>query len=103
MKKLMLLFTLITCSLLQAFDSTIPVLHLPDYTDGEKRELFLEKLESAMRDVGFFFAITGMDVEIEVLDTAYAEAKSFFSLASEKKLQYQGEDGDRGFVQSESA
>ncbi|NGX50465.1 MAG: hypothetical protein K1060chlam2_00311 [Chlamydiae bacterium] len=102
MRKFLFLFALSTFSLLQAFDPTIPVLHLPDYHNPIKREAFLDQLDSAMKDVGFF-AITGVDIEVEVLDEAYAEAKNFFSMNLQEKLKFQAKNGQRGFVQSESA
>src|SRR3989338_1346825 len=49
------------CSGLAAFDSTIPVLHLPDFYQEETRGDFLKGIEQAAAEVGFF-GLTGTGV-----------------------------------------
>ena len=86
------------------FDVTIPVLSLDDYYDESRHELFVEELSNALQEVGFF-AITGSDIDPEVLDGSYEAIKTFFSLPLSQKMkardpQYSGE---RGYVMSEIA
>ncbi|MCH9611138.1 MAG: Validamycin A dioxygenase [Chlamydiales bacterium] len=98
-----LLFSLsLLLSSLFAFDATIPVLHLPDYYDESKRAQFLEQLEEACCEVGFF-AITGTGVDPDMLELAYSDTATFFKLQFEEKLDYQAKDGQRGYVVTETA
>lgn len=85
-----------------AFDPTIPVLHLPDYYEAEKKQAFLDKLEDAMHNVGFF-ALTGTGVEKDVLDLGYEQMKHFFSGELEEKMLLYSIDGQRGYCPTESA
>lgn len=89
-------------SILCAFDSTIPVLHLPDYTNEHTRPMFLEKLEKAISEVGFF-GLTGTGVDPALLDSSYAEIVKFFAQDPKDKLPLQSKDGQRGYVVAESA
>lgn len=100
----------ITCLLLtvttiaSAFDATIPVLDMNDFNDTEKREKFIQELEVAMRDVGFF-ALLNMGVDGDILDEAYAELETFFAAPLEKKNEIDGLRYcyQRGFAPGESA
>ena len=102
MKRFLLSILMLFFTSLRAFDATIPVLHLPDYFDEEKKEAFLEKLEDAMHEVGFF-ALTGTGVEPEILDNGYESVKEFFALDRDIKMSMLSPDGQRGYVPSESA
>ncbi|NGX39366.1 MAG: hypothetical protein KR126chlam1_00692 [Chlamydiae bacterium] len=84
-----------------AFHPTIPVLNLPDYYDESKKEAFLEKLEEALKEVGFF-ALTGSGVAPEILDRVYAQSERFFSHDTDTKLLLSEKDGCRGYVLSVS-
>ena len=99
-----ILFALVFCYLspICAFDSTIPVLHLPDYFDEKRRDVFLSELECAVRDSGFF-AITGTGVDPSFLDAAYAQMKQFFDQDLEIKNRLKSPDGQRGYSSKESA
>ncbi len=96
--------TLVFChfSPLCAFDSTIPVLHLPDYFDETRRDVFLSDLEYAVRDSGFF-ALTGTGVDPVLLDAAYFQMKTFFDQDLETKSRLKSPDGQRGYSSKESA
>lgn len=101
--RFLLLFFLSTATFcLQAFDATIPVLHLPDYFDEAKKEDFLEKLEDAAVHVGFF-ALTGAGVDSQLLDEVYEEISTYFSTDMQEKMQLKTPDGQRGYVPGESA
>lgn len=89
-------------SSIYAFDATIPVLHLPDYFNEETKQQFLDDLEYALHEVGFF-ALTGTGVCPTVLDKAYDNMKEFFSLDIEEKRKYVAADSQRGFYEGESA
>lgn len=92
-----LLFTI-----LNAFDSTIPVLHLPDYTNEATRNDFLQKLERAASEVGFF-ALTGTGVDPTLLDHSYEQMVQFFAQDFDQKIALKTKDGQRGYAPGESA
>ena len=102
MKGVFFSFISFCSTLIFAFDATIPVLHLPDFYDDTKQEEFLEKLENAMHEVGFF-ALTGTGVDPKVLDQAYEEAKAFFSKDFDQKILLTDPNGQRGYTPGESA
>jgi len=89
-------------SILFTFDATIPVLHLPDYHNEQTRSDFLQKMEKAAVEVGFF-ALTGTGVDVETLNQAYDETKKYFALDREEKMALLTKDGQRGYVPGESA
>jgi isopenicillin N synthase-like dioxygenase len=72
MKKFTLALPVFVCSILSAFDSTIPVLHLPDFFSEEKKGDFLKDLEKAAVEVGFF-ALTGTGVDPSLLNSSYEQ------------------------------
>ncbi|MBX7066064.1 MAG: hypothetical protein K1X28_02420 [Parachlamydiales bacterium] len=90
------------CSIVIAFDSTIPVLHLPDYTNEETRSNFIQKLETAASEVGFF-ALTGTGVDPALLDESYDQLVAFFSQDFDQKIALKSKDGQRGYIPGESA
>jgi len=102
MRALFFALLLMMTSHLTAFDSTIPVLHLPDFYAEETREAFLEQLEEAASEVGFF-ALTGTGVDVELLDEAYDTIREYFALDFESKMELLTKDGERGYVPGESA
>lgn len=102
MRSLVTTFCVSLCSVLYAFDATIPVLHLPDYYEFETRQRFLDELEKAASEVGFF-ALTGTDVNEETLNTAYDQAKEFFALSFTEKMALRTMNGHRGYFPGESA
>ena len=89
-------------SSLSAFDATIPVLHLPDYFNQHKRSSFLEKLDQALRENGFF-ALTGTGVDPTLLDLSYEQIKLFFDQDMILKEKLKTRDGQRGYSSKESA
>jgi isopenicillin N synthase-like dioxygenase len=89
-------------SLVSAFDATIPVLHLPDYYNEETRADFLKQMEDAAINVGFF-ALTETGLDMDVLDAGYAEMAKFFSQSKKEKCKVLTQDGQRGYVLTESA
>jgi isopenicillin N synthase-like dioxygenase len=89
-------------SLLSAFDSTIPVLHLPDYYNEATRADFLNNLEKAASEVGFF-GLTGTGVDVELLDRSYEEIIAYFDRDFDEKMSLKTTDGQRGYVPGESA
>ncbi|MDN3505405.1 MAG: 2-oxoglutarate and iron-dependent oxygenase domain-containing protein [Rhabdochlamydiaceae bacterium] len=102
MKRFIIPVLMLITTSLRAFDATIPVLHLPDYLNEDKKEAFLEKLESAMHEVGFF-ALTGTGVDPDILDNGYEAIKEFFALDLDYKMSMRSASGQRGYVLSESA
>lgn len=86
------------------FDATIPVVDMQDFYNPEKQEAFVEQVGEALREVGFF-AVINPEIDMNVLDEAYSEAKSFFSLSREEKRKCLNLNigGQRGYVESESA
>lgn len=87
---------------LLAFDASIPVLHLPDFYEESTRDAFVDKLEAALRDVGFF-ALTGTGFNASELSAMYAEIEAFFDHPLDLKRQLITQDGQRGYLEGESA
>ncbi|PIS02544.1 MAG: hypothetical protein COT85_04465 [Chlamydiae bacterium CG10_big_fil_rev_8_21_14_0_10_42_34] len=87
---------------LSAFDSTIPVLHLPDFHNENTRDDFLKTLEKAATEVGFF-ALTGTGIDTDLLDNSYENIVSYFAHNFEEKMALKTADGQRGYVPGESA
>lgn len=85
-----------------AFDTTIPVLHLPDYYNENTHDQFLQKLEKALTEVGFF-ALTGTGVDPALLDHSYEQIIAYFDQAYDEKIALKSPDGQRGYVPGESA
>jgi Isopenicillin N synthase and related dioxygenases len=85
-------------------DIRIPVVDMRDYYDENRREMFLDTLYDAMRNVGFF-AVRNTGVDAEVIRDAYFQAETFFKRSSEEKALSFIEDlnGQRGFVPGEVA
>lgn len=95
-------FSLCIVTVLSGFDATIPVLNLPDYLNEETRPKFMNKLEKAVSEVGFF-ALTGTGVDPAMLDDAYDQIVAFFDEDFEKKIALKSQDGQRGYLPGESA
>jgi len=102
MKKLGLAFSLSLISVLAAFDSTIPVLNLPDYYNESTRADFLNNLEKAASEVGFF-GLTGTGVDVDLLGRSYEQIIAFFDRDFDEKMALKTADGQRGYVPGESA
>lgn len=104
MKRLVLTLLVPFISVFAAFDSTIPVLHLPDYYNEETRQEFLDNLEKAASEVGFF-GLTGTGVDPDLLDNSYAQMAAFFSRQFDDKMAVNASstNGQRGYVPGESA
>lgn len=82
-------------------EAGIPTLDLRRYSDGndEDKKAFAAELGAAYRQVGFA-AISGHGVSEELIANMYDRVKKFFSLPTEKKLEYSNPKGysQRGFV-----
>lgn len=102
MRKLTLALSISFCSILSAFDSTIPVLHLPDYLNEKTRDRFLSDLEKAAAEVGFF-ALTGTGVDPELLNNSYEQMAVYFNQTMEVKTSLKESNAQRGYVLGESA
>ncbi|OHE77706.1 MAG: hypothetical protein A3F67_12045 [Verrucomicrobia bacterium RIFCSPHIGHO2_12_FULL_41_10] len=89
-------------SIATAFDSTIPVLHLPDFYNEVTRETFLSDLEKAASEVGFF-ALTGTGIDVDLLDRSYEQIIAYFNQDSDEKMALKTNDGQRGYAPGESA
>lgn len=101
---LCLLFTFSQASLIQAFDSTIPVVDLKDYSDPSKRDAFISSITQAMHEVGFFGVVnTGIDED--ALQEAYVATQMFFNgeTALKQEIFDANLNGQRGYVPSETA
>ena len=87
-----------------SFDSTIPVVDMQDFYNPAKQEAFVNQVGEALRDVGFF-AVVNPNIDMDILDKSYLEAKKFFSLSQEEKRKCLDPNigGQRGYVESESA
>lgn len=86
------------------FDSTIPVIDMNDFYSKERHHIFIRDLSQALKTVGFV-AVINSRVDKQILDDAYAAAKTFYAQPIEFKML--GNDpklnGQRGYVQSEIA
>jgi isopenicillin N synthase-like dioxygenase len=102
MRKLIVALSLSFFSILTGFDSTIPVLHLPDFHNEATREDFLKNLEKAASEVGFF-GLTGIGVDVDLLDRSYAEIALYFNRNFDEKMTLKTNDGQRGYIPGESA
>jgi len=102
MKKIAIALSLSFFSVLSAFDSTIPVLHLPDYYNEATHKDFLRDLEKAASEVGFF-GLTGTGVDVDLLDRSYAEIMAYFKRDYDEKMKLRTADGQRGYAPGESA
>lgn len=102
MRHVLCFITLFSFSWLSAFDSSIPVLHLPDYSNENQKKEFLEALEHAVNDVGFF-AITGAGLPNQSLNSAYEQAKKFFTRDLSEKMELFALSKNRGYIPGESA
>lgn len=102
MKKLFLMISVSFFSFLNAFDPTIPVLHLPDFYNEATRETFLKTLEKAASEVGFF-GLTGTGVDVDLLDYSYEQIIAYFDRDFNEKMVLKTMDGQRGYIPGESA
>ncbi len=102
MKRLVLSLFVPVISVLASFDSTIPVLHLPNYYNEATRKEFLDNLEKAASEVGFF-GLTGTGVDPELLDQSYRQMEAFFNREFDDKMTLKTADGQRGYAPGESA
>ena len=102
MKKRILATCLSLASFLSAFDSTIPVLHLPDFYDEATRADFLSNLEKAASEVGFF-GLTGTSVDVDLLDRSYEQIIAYFDRDLDEKMIMRTSNGQRGYSPGESA
>lgn len=88
---------------LSAFESTIPVLHLPNFYDEATQSDFLKELETAASEVGFF-ALTGTGVDVDLLDHSYEQIIRYFNQNIDEKMALKtNSNGQRGYVPGESA
>lgn len=95
--------SLLICTQLAA-DPTIPVLDMHAYHNPQTREAFITDLFDACQTVGFF-ALTNTDINLNILDEAYAAIAQFFHQDRETKMRYSGAatGGQRGYSPGESA
>ncbi|SCA62708.1 Uncharacterized protein SCG7086_AC_00410 [Chlamydiales bacterium SCGC AG-110-P3] len=89
---------------INAMDATIPVLDMNDWARPETQDRFTQTLKDACQNVGFF-AVVNTNIDPEILDGAYAVAEKFFHQDPQDKMEIHvpGANGQRGYVQSESA
>lgn len=82
-------------------ESTIPVVHLPDYTEDDPaaRVGFIDTLGAGLERFGFV-AVTGHGIPAHTLNDAYSLARQLFALPPEVKARYETpEDGrQRGYT-----
>lgn len=102
MKKIVLAIFTLFLSVLTAFDSTIPVLHLPDFYNESTRADFLNHLEKAASEVGFF-GLTGTGIDVDLLDYSYEQIIAYFNRDIDEKMTLKTNDGQRGYAPGESA
>ncbi len=102
MKKLVLPIFISFLSILNAFESTIPVLHLPDFYNEATQADFLSNLEKAVSEVGFF-GLTGTGVDIDLLDCSYEQIIAYFNRDIDEKMAMKTSNGQRGYAPGESA
>lgn len=84
--------------------SSIPVVDMAEYFQEETKQKFIDELASAFREVGFVGVInTGADPQ--VLDRAYAAAKTFFKFDTDLKMGISARKTNfqRGYVPDERA
>jgi isopenicillin N synthase-like dioxygenase len=88
----------------EELDIHIPVVDMHDFYDAEKKEQFLSTLYEAMSTVGFF-AVRNTGIDKQVIEKAYAQAKTFFKqdLAYKEQSYVRTSKGQRGFVPGEIA
>ena len=77
----------------------IPELDFREWTNLETRELFVEKMGSALKDIGFF-ALTGHGIPLELIEDAYSISEDFFSMPEDDKIRYEQVEinRQRGFI-----
>lgn len=89
-----------------SFDATIPVVDLKDFLskDPSKVQGFVDKISSAMQEIGFF-AVINTGIPSGETENAYGASKQFFALDEEtKKKLYRPElNQQRGYIFSENA
>ena len=69
-------------------DATIPVVSLQDLAPNSRKPEVVTALGKALEEFGFV-AVTEHGVPGALLDSAYAEAKAFFSLPTTTKQAYE--------------
>lgn len=81
--------------------SQVPLVDLAEYRNGDtaEREVFVESLGDALRQLGFV-RVRGHDVLPGVTEPAYRSSKAFFALSDATKRRYlvAGGAGERGFT-----
>lgn len=81
--------------------NTIPVVDLTDYLSDDKnrQKKFVEKVGSALRDVGFF-ALTNHGLSEELVNKSYSVSEKFFDLEESSKIKYENLEikGQRGYT-----
>ncbi|MFS8562900.1 MAG: hypothetical protein LVR00_00610 [Rhabdochlamydiaceae bacterium] len=102
MRKIAIAISISFLSVLNAFDSTIPVLHLPDFYNESTRQNFLNDFEKAASEVGFF-GLTGTGVDSDFLDRSYEQIMAYFNQDINVKMAWKGNSGQRGYIPGESA
>lgn len=80
---------------------SIPIVDLAKFLNGDpiSKSAFAEKTGNAFQEIGFV-AVTNHGMPDNLIDDLYNQVKQFFSLPSEKKLQYEipGLAGQRGYT-----
>ncbi len=79
----------------------IPVCDFADFQSGdmERKEKFIRDMGDALKDIGFF-ALENHGIPLEEIDSAYTEAKDFFTLDIQTKSSFEQRDinRQRGFT-----
>lgn len=103
-------FLLASSPLLQATDQltylppTIPVVDMRDFYNPETKQQFIDDVAKALHEVGFF-AVVNPGMDMDILESSYQTAISFFKAPLEKKLEICKRElnGQRGYVYFENA
>ena len=80
---------------------SIPLVDLSQYSEGneQQKSAFVDELGKAFHEVGFV-GVIGHGISKSLVDGFYQQAKTFFSLPVDQKLQYEiaGMSGQRGYT-----
>ena len=80
---------------------SIPVCDFADFQseDAERRARFIQEMGDALKDIGFF-ALENHGIPLDDINSAYSEAKDFFTLDGDAKSVYEQKDinRQRGFT-----
>ena len=76
--------------------SGVPIIDIRSWTQplqfsDEERQSTADAVGQACREIGFF-AITGHNLSLEVIEKAWSETAAFFDLPAEEKLQMQSSE-----------